>query len=186
MSVGFCAAVAVGAGVSSVGGMAVGVTVAGVVAVGMAVAGSAVLIGAATVDGGNAVAMAGGVWAVGRASQAVRIKATSRSSQLSRRAKGGEAFVRLAIDSIVASYTTAFQSSNTDLTGRRPVELSFSKVPLATYLSGCYKPLTARAFPKSGNAEGAESRRGERGGQDRFCSPCSPRLPSACSASLCP
>ena len=159
---------AVGADVSGVGSVAVGVTVAGVVAVGAAVAGSAVLVGAAMVDGGDAVATAGGVWAAGCASQAVRIKpTTSSSSQLSRRAKEGEAFVGLAIDSIVASYNTACRSSNPDL-------------------SGCYKPLTARAFPKSGNAEGAESRRGERGGQDRFCSPCSPRLPSACSASFCP
>ncbi len=178
---------AVGADVSGVGSVAVGVTVAGVVAVGAAVAGSAVLAGAAMVDGGDAVATAGGVWAAGCASQAVRIKPTTRSSsQLSRRAKEGEAFVGLAIDSIVASYNTACRSSNPDLTGRRPVALSFSNVPLVAYLSGCYKPLTARAFPKSGNAEGAESRRGERGGQDRFCSPCSPRLPSACSASFCP
>jgi len=71
---------AVAVGVIVAGSAAVGAAVAGAAAVGVGVAGAAVvLVRAAVVDGGDAVAIIVGVDAVGGASQAARAKAISRS-----------------------------------------------------------------------------------------------------------
>lgn len=72
--------VAAAVGVIVAGSAAVGAAVAGAVAVGAGVAGAAVAVSAGMGDGGDAVAIVGGVDAVGGASQAVRVKASSRSS----------------------------------------------------------------------------------------------------------